>query len=54
MAIVYLILLLASAIVLLLASLPSPPPTKINLLAAGVFLFVVVFTIKAALHFSGG
>jgi hypothetical protein len=53
MDIIYLILLLLSALLLGLAALPSPPPTKSNLVAAGLFCFVLVFVIKAALGLPG-
>jgi hypothetical protein len=52
-AIIYLILLIASALCFLFAALPSPPPTKVNLVALGLLLWVVVYVIKAALGLPG-
>lgn len=54
MALLYLLLLLISVILLALATLGVPGAARFNLLAGGLFFFVLVFAIKAAMGFSGG
>lgn len=51
MPVVYLLLLLASAILFFLAMIGLPSSARFNMVAAGLLCWVAVFVIKAAVGF---